>query len=133
MAQGRKTGGRVKGSLNRRTIEVQARLEELGCDPISGMAMIAMDVSNPPELRGRLFAELAQYVAPKRRAIDLGQNEGHQVHIHMGIRKRPDSDGVLVSQSAASLLAKVDRRGRRNSIGLTEIRSPCELESELTV
>jgi len=101
MAQGRKTGGRQRGTPNRRTAEVAARLEELGCDPVEGMARIALDVSNPPELRGRMFAELAQYVAAKRRAIDLGQNEGQQVHIHMGIRKRPDSDGTLTARLPA--------------------------------
>lgn len=70
MAQGLKTGGRKRGTPNKRTQEVVARLEKLKCDPIEGMAKIAMDVNNPPELRGRMYAELAQYVAPKRKAIE---------------------------------------------------------------
>jgi hypothetical protein len=53
MALGRKTGGRVAGTPNRRTIEVIERLESLGCDPIEGMAKIAMDEANPLELRRR--------------------------------------------------------------------------------
>ena len=70
MAEGRKTGGRTKGTPNRSTADVVARLAELGCDPIEGMALIALDPTNPPELRGKMFAELAGYVAPKRKAIE---------------------------------------------------------------
>ena len=76
MALGRKTGGRVAGTPNKRTIEVMERLEALGCDPIEGMAKIAMDEANPPELRGRMFAELAGYVAPKRKAVEHSAEDG---------------------------------------------------------
>ena len=38
MALGFKTGGRTKGTPNRRTAEVSEKLEALGCDPIEGMA-----------------------------------------------------------------------------------------------
>ena len=62
--------GRVKGVPNKRTLDVAQRLAALKCDPIAGMARLARDKNNPPELRGRMYAELAQYVAPKRRAIE---------------------------------------------------------------
>ncbi len=70
MALGKKTGGRVKGTPNKLSAMVATRLEELGCDPIEGMALIAMDENSPDELKGRMFAELAQYVYPKRKAIE---------------------------------------------------------------
>lgn len=115
-SDGKKTGGRQKGTPNRATLEVIEKLEELGCDPIIGMAHIAMgDVVCPtchgegkapyriciengpywtPEeeggelmvcktcqgsgkepvptmLRGKMYAELACYVAPKRKAVEL--------------------------------------------------------------
>jgi hypothetical protein len=35
------------------------------------MARIAMDEANPVELRARMYAELAGYVAAKRKAVDL--------------------------------------------------------------
>lgn len=79
MALGRKTGGRVAGTPNRRTAEVVARLEQLGCDPLEGMARIAMDEGTPLELRGRMFAELAGYVYPKRKATEIKVNEGPRV------------------------------------------------------
>ena len=76
MALGRKTGGRVAGTPNKRTQDVIERLEALGCDPIEGMARIAMNEANPPELRGRMFAELAGYVAPKRKAVEHSAEDG---------------------------------------------------------
>ena len=76
MAERRKTGGRVKGTLNKATQDVQARLKELGCDPIEGMVILATDQSNSPELRGRMFSELAQYVAPKRKAVEIATDAG---------------------------------------------------------
>jgi len=50
----------------------------LGCDPIEGLAKIAMDPATKPELKVRCFAELAQYVYPKRKAVDLALNEGDE-------------------------------------------------------
>ena len=76
MALGRKTGGRTAGTPNKRTLNVIERLQELGCDPIEGMAKIALDLQNPVELRARMFSDLAQYVAPKRRAMEHSPSDG---------------------------------------------------------
>jgi hypothetical protein len=67
---GERRGGRQRGTPNRNTQAVSEKLDALGCDPIAGMAEIAMDPSNSPELRARMFAELAPYVFPKRKAIE---------------------------------------------------------------
>ncbi len=63
-------GGRQKGTPNRRTQQAIELMESLGLDPLVGMAEIALDPANPPELRGRMFAELAQYCYPKLRATE---------------------------------------------------------------
>jgi hypothetical protein len=63
--------GRPKGAKNKRTQEIQDRLEELDCDPIEGMAMISADPTTSPELKFQCYKELAQYVAPKRKAVDM--------------------------------------------------------------
>ena len=76
MASGRKTGGRSKGTPNKKTEELAQRLADIGCDPVEGMAIIAMDEGNPPELRGRMYAELAQYLYPKRRATEIRTDDG---------------------------------------------------------
>ena len=60
----------VEAQFEETANSVAQRLAALKCDPIAGMAALARDKKNPPELRGRMFAELAQYVAPKRRAIE---------------------------------------------------------------
>lgn len=89
-----KTGGRKAGTPNRRTVEVQQKLDALGCDPIEGMAQLAMDDTNSPELRARMFAELAQYVAPKRKALQLSGKEFTPVTFNIGIKKPNDEKSI---------------------------------------
>jgi hypothetical protein len=66
-----KTGGRQKGSPNKATLDVAEKLDALGCDPIEGLAKIAMDGKNTTEIRARCFIELAQYLHPKRKPVDV--------------------------------------------------------------
>lgn len=73
---GKRRGGRKPGVPNKRTADVVERLARLRCDPIAGMAKLAMDKKNTPELRGRMYAELAQYVAPKRKALEHSGDAG---------------------------------------------------------
>jgi hypothetical protein len=88
MAKGFKTGGRQVGTPNRRTQEVREQLIGLGCDPIEGMARLALDPSNSPELRARMYSELAQYVAPKRKSVDLSSTSGgREVVFNIGIQR----------------------------------------------
>ncbi len=85
MATGNKTGGRKKGTPNKRTQEVIDQLTALDCDPIEGMARIALDDQNSSELRGRMFSELAQYIAPKRKAIEHRGEGGEPVTFVMNL------------------------------------------------
>ena len=62
---------RPKGAKNKRTQEIQDRLAELDCDPIEGMVTIANDPTSSQELKLQAYKELAQYVAPKRKAVDM--------------------------------------------------------------
>ena len=90
MAAGKKTGGRMPGTPNKKTQELQMRLLNVGCDPIEGMALLAMDTNNSPELRGRMYAELAQYIAPKRKAIEHSRGEDQPITFNLNLRP----DGV---------------------------------------
>lgn len=63
--------GRPKGSLGTKSLAVLEKLKELNCDPIEALANIAQDPNNTPELRFQANKELAQYVAPKRKAVEL--------------------------------------------------------------
>jgi hypothetical protein len=76
MAKHHKTGGRTKGTPNKRTQAVADRLEALGCDPIEGMARLAMDETVEKSIRAQMYRELAQYVAPKRRAVEVQADVG---------------------------------------------------------
>jgi len=66
-----KTGGRQRGTPNKRTKDAAELLAKMGCSPIMGMATIAMNKRNPVDLRAKMFAELAPYVFPKRRAVEV--------------------------------------------------------------
>src|SRR6266850_3764513 len=67
---GERRGGRQKGTINKSTASVQETLRRLKCDPIEGMARLALDDKNSAELRGKMFGELAQYLWPKRKAVE---------------------------------------------------------------
>ena len=74
-----KTGGRKRGTPNRRTADIQEKLAALGCDPIAGMAAIATDEKQDIALRAQMFKELAQYVAPKRKAVEMSGADGGEL------------------------------------------------------
>src|SRR5262249_52745209 len=69
---GYKTGGRQAGTPNKATVELQQKLAALGCDPIIEMATIAENPAHAVEIRLRAYSEIAQYVYPKRRAVEVG-------------------------------------------------------------
>ena len=89
----RPRAGRPKGSENKATVEVREALERTGCDPIEGMARVAMNDAEalglpegetiPITLRARMFEALAQYVAPKRRSTELTIDQGENQHVVM--------------------------------------------------
>jgi hypothetical protein len=70
---GNNGNGRKKGTLNKKTQSVIDRLVELGCDPIEGMVKIANKAFDEGELilAGSMYKELAQYVSPKRKSIEM--------------------------------------------------------------
>lgn len=73
---GERRGGRAKGTPNKITTDVAAKLAAIGCDPLLGMAHIAMDESVPIEVRLRGYSELAKYVSPQRKAVDHTSSDG---------------------------------------------------------
>ena len=78
-APGERRGGRRKGTPNRATMLVRERLAELGCDPVAGLAAIAMDEANGLELRARCYSDLLSFSAPKPKSIELaGADAGPQ-------------------------------------------------------
>ena len=78
---GERRGGRGKGVKNKTTLDVEARLKALKCDPIEGMAIIAAKSMAEGELMlaGQMYKELAQYVAPKRKSVEMTGANGEEL------------------------------------------------------
>ena len=71
------------------------------------MAKIAMDQSNPIDLRARMYAELAQYVAPKLKSSELtGADRGplqlESINEHLSAEQRDARIDALLAMRAAS-------------------------------
>ena len=70
-------GGRPKGSPNKRGSIVELLLKKMKADPLAHMARLMKDPKADRRLRFDAAKELAQYVAPKRKAIELtGKDQG---------------------------------------------------------
>lgn len=90
-----KTGGRKAGTPNRRTAEMAARLEELGVDPLEGIAKLLKAPKTPPELRARLLCELLAYLYPKRKAVEFfAESDGSFTLEELMISYRKATEGV---------------------------------------
>jgi len=81
--KGNKTGGRSKGTKNKRTQEVIDILNELDCNPIEGIANIAKIAMGRQDyaLAGNMYKELSQYIFPKRRAIEVSAEVNQSIGI----------------------------------------------------
>ena len=55
--------------------EITELLESLGHNPIEAMVQMAIDPDASLELRGRMNAVLAQYVYPKRKAVEVAADK----------------------------------------------------------
>ena len=97
MAKGKKTGGRVAGTPNKNNQTIMDKLAALDCDPLEGMAIIAKESMEAKDYVTALnaFKELGQYVAPKRKSIEVKGDLGVELYadIMVGFRDIPlDTD-----------------------------------------
>lgn len=89
----REGAGRKKGTVGRKTLAVEQKLAELKCDPIEGMAIIAKQAMGEGDLHlaGSMYKELAQYVAPKRKAVEVSGLDGEEIKTRSVIEILPVS------------------------------------------
>ena len=75
-----KTGGRTIGTKNKVSASVQDRLKVLKCDPIEQLVIIARQAQKNDDLQlaGAMYKELAAYVAPKMKAIEVESGSANQ-------------------------------------------------------
>jgi len=80
---GERRGGRKKGTPNKKSQDVQAMLDKMGCNPLEGMAQIAQEALEEGDrtLAGQMYKELAQYVAPKRKAVEMTGDAGGPIEV----------------------------------------------------
>lgn len=76
MAKGRKTGGRVVGSVNKAK-SIEDMCEAAGVDPFQVM----IDLLKDPVYQLQAAKELCQYLRPKKKALELTQVEPIKVII----------------------------------------------------
>lgn len=73
--------GRPPGSQNKNKLDVQKKLDVLGCDPVLGLATIAMDPTTSKELQYHCFKELMTYIASKKKSVELTGDSDAPVNI----------------------------------------------------
>jgi hypothetical protein len=71
----------VRGTPNKATDALARKLTKLGCDPIVGLAKIALNPATEAGLKVRCFSELAQYVYPKRKAVEVRPPEDSELNV----------------------------------------------------
>lgn len=70
MAEGKKTGGRVKGTPNRKTRKLQRILEDKDFDPVLELIALAKDPETSRGDKKDICKDLVQYIYPKRKAVE---------------------------------------------------------------
>ena len=75
-----KTGGRKKGTPNKRTQEISERLLEIGGDPLEAMAEIALSYHKEGDRSNafKCYSEIAPYIHAKRKAIEHSGPDGEE-------------------------------------------------------
>ena len=69
MAKGIKTGGRKKGTPNKKTTELMELLGDY--NPIQRLIEIAKDENTSLDMQVKINLDLLPYIYPKRKSIDM--------------------------------------------------------------
>jgi hypothetical protein len=77
-----KTGGRQRGTPNKATLTLKEKLDTISCDPLLELAEIAMNEKNPIEIRVRCLSEIALYVYPKRKPVDMSSDQPAVINVN---------------------------------------------------
>ena len=149
-AKGRaKTGGRKRGvKAIRQTIrdprspitfsrDVRARLEQLGCDPLEGLARIALATEkSDPAIARYCYSDLASYLYAKRKAIEISGIDGGPIEINDNTAL--ESLAARIAGIAARLGAgsgtqiAIGAGGQLDYVELATERAPEAIASRLT-
>ena len=97
--------GRPKGSKNKRKPEIRERLDELDCDPITGLARIGRQAESEGnlDLAANCYKSLAPYYAPKLAAVPIERQidaQGPCIHVVTAISRTPGEPKIDAKESA---------------------------------
>lgn len=104
MALGKKTGGRTAGTPNKNKADLLEMITSTGCDhPIEGMARIAKEAHDSGDfpLAKDCYKELAQYVVPKKKAIEVSGDielSGPELNINFAVAEPVGEVKVTVGE-----------------------------------
>ena len=100
--------GPGKGYKKAKTLLIEQKLSELNCDPIEVMATICNDKNEEPALRLHAAKELANYIYPKRKAVEysgsIGRNNAEEMTVD-----------DFANLSEEEKIVRCERDNRRNS------------------
>ena len=78
---GTKTGGRKKGTPNKRTLNFIDNLNDY--DPLKSLLKIVQDDNTPLDTRIKINLDLLPYIYPKRKSIVMNSNDMPEVKIYI--------------------------------------------------
>lgn len=84
MARGKKTGGRVKGSINKKTEERIAEAAESGLMPLDYMLQVMRDEAAEKSRRDYMANAAAPYLHPKLSSVELANKRGESLKVTLG-------------------------------------------------
>lgn len=81
--KGKKTGGRLPGSPNKKSLEIKELVAQRYPDyhPVLALAEIATDLTNEVTIRLQANKEVAKYVCPQLKAIEIKDNRDEETRI----------------------------------------------------
>lgn len=88
MAKGHKTGGRQKGTPNKRTAETIAKVEASGLMPLDYMLAVLRDESVPSQERMEAAKNAAPYVHSKMSTVEMTGKDGQPIQTQTEITIR---------------------------------------------
>lgn len=74
-----KTGGRQKGTPNKRTADLLKRLGNY--NPLDALLAISQDENTPLDMQVKINLDLMPYIYPKRKSIDMNADDMPEVKI----------------------------------------------------
>lgn len=75
LKKGEKTpgSGRSKGTPNKRTLDLQEKIDKLGLHPLEGLSKIIPDLES--DAKAHVYLSLLPYLYPKRKAIEVSYDD----------------------------------------------------------